>query len=112
MRLQMSEIEQLSTNGWVTESINFSPNHKLVYSIQSDETVNTISGLFESNEIVIRVPTKIARDWCKSEKVSLEINQAVDEAQSLKLLLEKDFKCLRKREGEGDMFPNPNEDHA
>ena len=44
-----------------------------------------------------------------SEQVSIEADEALDDGDSLKILVEKDFACLAPREGEDetDMYPHP-----
>ncbi len=111
IRLQMSEIEQLSQTGRVTETISFAPDQALVYSILSSDDADTISVGFSDNEVAVKIPRGIAKNWCESEEVSLETSQVIHKEIRLKILLEKDFKCLTRRGDEGDMFPNPNEAH-
>jgi hypothetical protein len=47
--------------------------------------------------------------WATSEQVSIEANEALDDGDSLKILVEKDFACLAPREDEDetDMYPHP-----
>ena len=111
IRLQITEIEQLSKNGRVTETIDFAPDQTLTYSIISNNDAGTISASFTSNEVSVNIPGPIAKDWCDSEEVSLETSQVIDEGTRLKILLEKDFKCLTRRDDETDMFPNPKKAH-
>jgi len=43
------------------------------------------------------------------DEVSLQAEQPLGDGENLKLLVEKDFRCLSPREGEddADLFPNP-----
>ncbi len=111
LRLQMSEIERLSETGNVSETTHFSSDQRLKYSVRSSESAIAIEASFGNDEVSIVVPLKIAEEWCSTEKVSLKAVQTIDEGSVLKILLEKDFKCLARSEGEDDMFPNPKESH-
>ena len=44
-----------------------------------------------------------------TEQVSIAANEALDDGDSLKILVERDFACLapREDEDESDMFPHP-----
>ena len=55
------------------------------------------------------VPIEIANQWTDSEEISLEGNDG-----ELRLLIEKDFVCLkpRKDEDESDNFPHPNQNQS
>ncbi len=107
----MTEIEQLSINGSVTETVRFAPDQILGYSIIVSKNATAITARFEANAVVVNIPQSMAADWCEGEDVSLEEDQVIGQGELLKILLEKDFQCLTRRDGEGDMFPNPNEPH-
>ncbi len=112
MRLQMSEIEQLLQTGKVTESVQFLRGQNLIYSVLLDDGATTVGASFDEDEILIRVPIDAGKNWCEADEIGIEHNQVSDEQNVLKILLEKDFKCVTRREGERDMFPNPKEAHS
>ncbi len=112
MRLQMSEIEQLLQIGKVTESVQFLHGQKLIYSVLLDDLAKTVGASFDEDEILIRVPINTGKNWCETDQIGIKHNQVLDEHNVLKILLEKDFKCVTRREGESDMFPNPKEGHS
>ena len=57
------------------------------------------------------MPDKMADEWANSQKISLENNMSIGNGLALKILIEKDFKCLTERgEDESDLFANPNEE--
>ena len=51
--------------------------------------------------------------WAKSDQISWAAEQALENGNSLAILIEKDFFCLKPRthqsEDESDLFHNPNE---
>lgn len=113
----MSEIRQLSDTGKVNETTIFYPDQTLVYSIIVDKALDAgempdkIRASFKNGELKVRLPYKVAKEWCDTEKVSIQYTHMIGDNNGLNISLEKDFKCLTKREGEGDMFPNPNQPH-
>ena len=111
LRLTQSEVEQLAKTGRVRQTINFG-NSALHYSIQK-ASVDDIQAIYESNEILISIPTKTVDDWSNSDQISLQETVAINNKETLKILVEKDFKCLTVRAGEdeSDMFPNPDTSH-
>ena len=111
-RLQMSEIERLGETGSVKETIRFADNQEFIYTITADSEAGSIAASFDNNHVSISVPVNLAKEWVQSDKVGLEHTQVVDEGLSLNILLEKDFKCLTRRDGEGDMYANPNESRS
>ncbi|MFK7983205.1 MAG: hypothetical protein AB8G86_24710 [Saprospiraceae bacterium] len=111
LRLTQSEVQQLATEGKVTEILKFGPTafRQLNYTVQkSDSTF--IGASYNLNEITVMLPTSIADDWVHSDKISLE--QTINaEGEEILILIEKDFKCLKARpnEEERDMYPHPAE---
>ena len=112
LRLQISEIARLRETGSVTEKIQFSPTQILTYSILVDNASSKISSSFTGNQVVVKIPEKLAKPWLEADEVGLETSQVINEKHTLNILLEKDFKCLTPRADEVDMFPNPEEFHV
>jgi len=57
------------------------------------EEVREISASFKDKEIIVEIPLAAAQDWTESNLVTLENEQNIDEKQTLKILIEKDFAC-------------------
>lgn len=57
----------------------------------------------------VHVPAAEVRDWARSERVAMNTAAAHTLATPVELLVEKDFACLKPRDGEDDTdaFPNP-----
>ena len=64
---------------------------------------------FENSRLRVLVPEKAAREWIESDQTGLEAAPKVDDSKCLRILIEKDFACLKERPGEDDRdaFPNP-----
>jgi hypothetical protein len=64
-----------------------------------------------SNQLInITIPASLGMAWANSDQVGIEHETLFGNGQSLRILVEKDFKCLTERSGEdeSDHFPNPN----
>jgi len=100
LRLTQSEVSQLAAEGHVENAISFG-NSELRYIIASVGDEQELNADFRDNEIVICVPAADVMKWAASEQVVIEARQTVDEGD-LHILIEKDFACLKPREGEDD----------
>jgi hypothetical protein len=112
LRLSQSEVAQFQTTGAVEESIEFglSEDNKLIYRLIS--AVNkTIEAEFVHGQITVFVPQALALEWTTTNRIGLGNKQEIGEERTLKILIEKDFSCVERRDGEddSDAFPYPNE---
>lgn len=116
LRLLRSEVERFGKVGRVAETIRFSAETMLSYILESDRNAQTISAHFDGNQICIRVPEVIVRNWVESDEVSLKSEQTIDNnwligepENILKILIEKDFVCLDRKDDadNADAFPHP-----
>lgn len=112
LRLLQSEVKQLGECGKVSEQIQFglSEDETLTYTLQVSEKANEISAGFCQNEICIVLPKETAKNWVETDEVSLD-NEINLENDSLKVLVEKDFVCLTRKDDPDnlDSFPNPDD---
>jgi len=115
LRLSQTEIVQILEKGRVVQTVKFGAkaSQQLHYALEK-VNVPSIQATFDANEICIQIPIEIANDWASSNDVSLENNIPIDAQEQLRILVEKDFKCIdtRKGEDESDLFPNPAETHG
>lgn len=113
LRLLQSEVSQLGTVGKVSEQIQFGllDNEVLTYTLQVSNKASEILAGFCQNEICITLPEEMAKNWIETEEVSLESEIDLDN-DSLKILVEKDFVCLTRKDDPDnlDAFPNPDID--
>lgn len=113
LRLSKSEVEEFGNNGRVSDEICFgvSPSDNLIYSLEksSDKLVNAV---FLNSEITVFVPPKIAKNWVETDEIGFEAEQVFNDDSNLKILVEKDFVCLKPRdnEDESDNYSHPNQD--
>jgi hypothetical protein len=111
LRLSQSEVDELVDSHVIYEMVNFGKNN-LVYQLNLTDDM-TMSVIYADDCISINVPKVISFKWAKSDQVGFEEMIAIDERNSLSILIEKDFKCLtdRPNEDESDLFANPLDKH-
>lgn len=104
LRLSQTEIETLKSERQVWGKTNFS-NSEFIYSLIINDSEEDVSAEFENGHLKVKLAKTIAADWIESEQVDI---RNIDDS-SIKILIEKDFQCLKKRQGEdeSDSFPNP-----
>lgn len=108
LRLTQGEVARLHHEGAVSEVIEF-VGTALAYSIRTT-TKPQVYAEYRNNEICVYAPSSVVKDWAESDTVGFEHEMDLGQGKSLKLLVEKDFTCLKPRsdEDESDNFPNPN----
>jgi hypothetical protein len=106
LRLTQREVNALVATGRVEESVGFDARTRLTYALTTDAS---FLARFEGGTIEVQVPAGDASEWAASERVSLEAEQPIADGESLRILVEKDWQCLRPRTGEdeSDAFPHP-----
>ena len=109
MRITRPELALLQADGEIADTINFSPDRKLDYRLSATDDGASLRVEFVKNAIRICVPRATFDQWANSDEISLQGEQEIGSAQTLSILVEKDFACLTHREGEddSDKFPNP-----
>jgi hypothetical protein len=103
LRLTQSEVSQLRDAGTVEESLEFGPGQRLTYRLVSAPGLPSITAEYQGDNILLSVPKAMAADWANSSQVGMESGGPV------RVLIEKDFKCLDSADPEenADTFPNP-----
>lgn len=113
LRLSQPEVARFHETGQVADGISFGavPPVALTYKLERSSLPEMTVG-FSDNCISVYVPEEQAATWAGSEQeVGMEQLVRFDgHGGSLRILIEKDFKCLAERPGEdeSDNFPNPN----
>ncbi len=112
LRLSQSEVKSFDEKGRVEDRIEFGPGptDTLVYVLEQGQIAQPTAS-FSNQQIKITIPAGLGLVWANSEKVGIEHETAFGKGQLLRILVEKDFKCLTERSGENesDHFPNPNQ---
>jgi len=114
LRLLRGEVEQFGKTGRVAETIQFgvSPAARLSYILEADGEAEQININFKDNQITVKIPAQAARNWVESDEVSLRSEQPIENGDAeniLKILIEKDFVCLDRKDDpdNSEAFPHP-----
>jgi hypothetical protein len=110
-RLRQTEVTQFRKYGSLTEELqlgNEGDEHLRFVLRKSPDPEITIQ--YSANTTVINVPEQVANQWADSEKVGFDTIIEIGNGKALKILVEKDFKCLHGiDEDTEDAYPNPNQ---
>ncbi len=114
LRLTQGEVEVLKEKGLVSARTQFPGGRSFVYEVESSPASVTPAAHYSENRLTVRLPETVVLAWARSQQVSMEGEQRLGEGGVLKLLVEKDFRCLAPREGEdeSDMYPHPLDETA
>ena len=109
-RLKQSEVQTFGEQGILSEITEFGTAVEdtltFTLSVSSSHTFR-ISNI--DNTIVIEVPQMLAKKWTQTGLVGFEEHINTGKGKTIKILVEKDFKCLDGSDKENeDSFPNPN----
>ncbi|RMG24948.1 MAG: hypothetical protein D6730_11730 [Bacteroidetes bacterium] len=109
LRLTQKEVQRLQTEGLVEEHLHFGPGQKMSYRLLSQEGLSQVQASFDGACLQVALPQDLARQWTETAQVGISHEQPLEEAGTLSILIEKDFRCLHKRPGEdeSDHYPHP-----
>ena len=110
-RLSQSEVAELNEHGLLSESISFGieQENQISYVLEQTQRENIYS-TFQNNRLKVYIPQASVNSWAGNpEQVGIYAELLLAEGNLLKVIIEKDFKCLVDRPGEeeGDLYPNP-----
>ena len=107
LRLTRPEVERFASTGRLERSITFAAGGTFTYCVErtSDEVV---SARFDGARMTISLPAAAADAWTQGDDVGIEASEQVP-GGTLHILVEKDFACLKPRDGEdtADHYPHP-----
>ena len=104
LRVMRSELEHLQSGGRLEESVRFSPDAALSYTLAVAEIDDPVSVSFIANEIATRISAAQLFSWSSEEQVGIYTSMP----GGLEVAIEKDFACLdRSEEENADAFEHP-----
>jgi hypothetical protein len=111
LRLTQGEVRQLGETGSVEDRVRFGAGAALTYRLKRDVGSSDMRASFANGTVEIRLPEKAALAWCQTDDVTLAGSQPAAADAELRIVVEKDWRCLTAREGEdeSDHFENPNQ---
>jgi len=110
LRLDQDEVARLRDVRRVEQAIHFgaADDASLAYAVVRDDVAEPRAEL-HGRAILVRLPSARVRAWADGDEVGIEAAQALGDGRTLRVLVEKDFRCVSPRPGEDDRggFPNP-----
>ncbi len=102
LRLSQDEVSRLCQDGSVFDICHFGDNH-LTYGIRHHNG-EEMKAEFSGPRIVVDIPKGWTTDWDQNDLTGFEVT----DEEGLFILVEKDFQCLKPREGEDEtnLYPN------
>jgi hypothetical protein len=110
LRVSRSEVARLLAGDCLEETIHFAPepSAKFTYDLQLEQSVSRPTVQYAGNKVTILIPADQASTWGVTDQVGIAEDISLGDFGSLALLIEKDFACLDRDEGDNeDAFPNP-----
>jgi len=97
LRLRKSDVEKLTQERFIVETVQF-PTGSLVYRLELSDAAETILAMIRENTITVSLPAQRAMAWAETEIVGIYSTFAIDQENSLDLIIEKDFPCKHDSE--------------
>ena len=112
LRLTRGEVDSLQAEGLVSARTGFPGGRSFSYLVESSPASVKPAAFCIYIVVTIRLPETAVLAWATSEQVSIDGELFLDDGDTLRILVEKDFACLapREDEDESDMYPHPEAD--
>lgn len=111
LRLQQGEIKTLAEKGALHDALHLGPTGASTfrYGIAASDA-ETVTLDYSENTVTLGVPRSQMLDWINTDRVGFDARVECGD-HTVRVLVEKDFRCLvdRPNEDESDTFPNPND---
>ena len=106
-RLTKSEVEVLCEEGIFEQRTEFNESI-FVYAVKATALYQNMYASFEKNTIFMHIPNVLLKGWNQNDKVGFYHDLLLENGETLKLTLEKDFVCMDETvEDQSDNYPNP-----
>jgi hypothetical protein len=103
LRLTRGEVEHLSRGDAVERLVHFPGGRALQYSVTGSAAAASPHAVYSGDAIRVTLSESRVRDWASSDETGIEGQDG-----PIRILVEKDFKCLhRDAATEPDAFPHP-----
>ncbi|TVQ49448.1 MAG: hypothetical protein EA362_04535 [Saprospirales bacterium] len=111
LRLTQGEVVSFNQNGFFEQTCTFGPEagNRLIYRLEKSKNLKEPNAQIEDGKITVFLPENDATHWAGGDEVGIDYTKYQDRPEELRILVEKDFQCLKPRleEDESDNFPNP-----
>lgn len=99
-RLTQGDVKEFKETGKVQATTAFL-NNTFYYTLEKT-TLPNLQATFQDNNIQINIPINIADNWTNTDNIGFTENILIKDNLYLKILVEKDLKCLEPRVGEDE----------
>jgi uncharacterized protein DUF7009 len=113
LRLSQSEVLAAHERGVVESQTRFSDGSVFTYALEAAKSVKDASAVYTRDRMVVKLPAREISAWASDDAaVSLRGEVRLPDGEHLKILVEKDFKCVSPRgdEDQSDLFQNRESD--
>ncbi len=93
LRLSEADLSQFAATGAVDETAYFPANNALKYALKISQSATEVTVKFADEQIVVKVPQKLASEWLESEMVGFDRQIDLEGGRTFKVLVEKDLGC-------------------
>src|SRR5262249_34330201 len=101
LRLSRSEVLAAHERGIVESQTRFSDGSVFTYALEAAKSANDASAVYMRDRMVMKLPAREISAWANDDAaVSLRGEVRLPDGGHLKLLVEKDFKCIAPRDDE------------
>ncbi len=110
LRLSRDEVVAAAERGLVEGATRFPDGSVFTFALEALENGPAASASYTSDRLVVKLPARDISAWAKDDTaVSLHGELELPVGGHLKLLVEKDFKCVSPRgdEDQSNLFQNP-----
>ena len=110
LRLSQSEVAAARERGLVESQTRFPDGSAFRFALEARDKGSAAAAAYSSGRLVVKLPAQDIASWADDENaVSLRGELTLPDGGQLKLLVEKDFRCLTPRDDEdqSDLFVNP-----
>ena len=110
LRLSRDEVVAADERGIVEGQTRFPDGSVFTFALEAHKNSSNASAAYASDRLVVKLPAPKISAWAKDDTaVSLHGELALPLGGQLKLLVEKDFRCISPRDDEdqSNLFQNP-----
>jgi hypothetical protein len=106
LRLAPDDVAALSRTGLVEEQVDFTAGVAFRYRLEASDAA-CIGARLQDGDLIVDVPRALLESWAEDDRIGFEEVQPTGTGASLRILVEKDLRCLHRDEPEGSRYPNP-----
>lgn len=109
IRIKPDELKTLHVTGALHQGLAMGTvaDHVLTFKLIVTADTPLLSVSYAAGDVLVNVSPMLVAEMLDTERVGATVTQEFQTGSSLKVIFEKDFKCLTHRDEDADAFPNP-----